>query len=147
MPSYPTYFCMPAEKRKGKSILCPFLFQLLMIAGALCFPLGARNAHLKNRPDVRGGCQPQFFLMQTLILCVFPRSRCARPSPSAPSAPPTRVAHTPASQLSGPVFPHLPAVVGLCAGSRRNSRPGSDREAALPAAAQPSEGSRGRGGI
>lgn len=49
-------------KKKKKKILCPFLFQLLMIAGVQCFPLGPKNAHLKNRPDVHGGCQPQFMM-------------------------------------------------------------------------------------
>lgn len=79
LPSCPTYLCMPAKKRKKeKSILCPFLFQLLMIAGAPWFPLGPRNAHLKNCPDVHGGCQPQF-LMQQLILCVFLRSHSPAP--------------------------------------------------------------------
>lgn len=99
MPPYPTYFCMPAKK----CILCPFLFQLLMIAGAPWFPLGPRNAHLKNRPDVHGGCQPQFFDAAAHFVC--------RPQESEPNA--TGGPHTPASQLSGPfscTCPLLPCV-------------------------------------
>lgn len=102
---------MPAKKKKKgkKSTLCPFLFQLLMIAGALCFPLGPRNAHLKNRPDVHGGCQPQFFLMRTLILCVFPRSR-------SPSPPPEWPTHQPANyQGRFPAPAHCWPLCGLAA--------------------------------
>lgn len=65
LPSCPTYLRVPAKKKKRKkrrSTLCSFLSQLLMIAGAPWFPLGPRNAHLKNRPDVHGGCQPQFLM-------------------------------------------------------------------------------------
>lgn len=49
-------------KDREKSVLCPFPSQLLMIAAAPGFPLGPRNAHLKNHPDVHGGCQPQFLM-------------------------------------------------------------------------------------
>lgn len=95
LPSSSTYFSMPAKEKK--TILCPFLSQLLMIAAVRCFPLGPTDAHLKNRPDVLAGCQPQFFFgMQTLILCVFLR---------------TGVAHTPASQLSRPFSCTCPPLV------------------------------------
>lgn len=63
LPFSPTHLCMPGKwGGKKKSVFCPFPFQLLIIAGAPRLPLGTGNAHLKNHPDVHGGCQPHFLM-------------------------------------------------------------------------------------
>lgn len=95
LPFSPAYSCMPWKWRKV--FFCPFPSQFLIIAGAPRLPLGTRNAHLKNCPDVRRGCQPNF-LMQQLILWVFLR----RHSPAPPSAGAQQPANYPA------LFLHLP---------------------------------------
>lgn len=101
LPSCPAYLCMPAKKY-FVSISIPIAYDSRSAAVSSGTP---RNAHLKNRPDVHGGCQPQF-LMQQLILCVFLRSH---------SSGPTGGLDTLASQLPGPFSCTCPPPPRVCA--------------------------------
>lgn len=84
---------MHASKQK-KSVLCPFLFQLLMIAGAPWFPLGPQKCSFEKLPRHAWRLPTSIFDAAAHFVCL--------PQESQPS--PIGGLHTLASQLSGP-FP------------------------------------------